>query len=133
MLEERHIQWAEPETIPEIMADEMAMTRVFRNLIGNALKHGGKNLSKIVIGYDQNKDFHIFSVTNDGVRMKKKDCEIVFQMFRRLPAAKQIEGSGLGLSIVKEIVQAHHGEVWFESDSQNGTTCHVSISKALGR
>jgi signal transduction histidine kinase len=133
VLEERHIQWAEPETIPEIMADEMAMTRVFRNLIGNALKHGGKNLSKIVIGYDQNKDFHIFSVTNDGVRMKKKDCEIVFQMFRRLPSAEQTEGSGLGLSIVKEIVQAHHGEVWFESDTQNGTTCNVSISKALGR
>jgi signal transduction histidine kinase len=112
------------------MADEMAITRVFRNLIGNALKHGGKNLSKIAIGYDQNKDFHIFSVTNDGATMNKKDCEIVFQMFRRLPAAEQTEGSGLGLSIVKEIVEAHNGKVWFESDRKTGTKCYVSISKA---
>lgn len=132
VLEERHIQWSEPETIPEIMADEMAIMRVFRNLIGNSLKHGGKNLTKIVIGYDQNKDFHIFSVTNDGVTMKKKDCEIVFQMFRRLPASEQTEGSGLGLSIVKEIVEAHNGKVWFESDKKNGTVCYVSISKAIG-
>ena len=133
VLEERRIQWSEPETIPEIMGDEMAITRVFRNLIGNALKHGGKNLSKIAIGYDQDKDFHIFSVTNDGATMNKKDCEIVFQMFRRLPAAEQTEGSGLGLSIVKEIVEAHNGKVWFESDRKTGTKCYVSISKALGR
>ena len=133
VLEERHIQWSEPEKIPEIMADEMAITRVFRNLIGNALKHGGKNLSKIAIGYDQNKDFHIFSVTNDGVTMNKKDCEIVFQMFRRLPTSEQTEGSGLGLSIVKEIVEAHDGKVWFEPDGRNGTMCYVSISKAIGR
>jgi len=132
-LEERDIQWSEPERIPEIMADEMAMTRVFRNLIGNSLKHGGKNLSKIVIGYGQNENFHMFSVTNNGVTMKKKDCETVFQMFRRLPSAEKTEGSGLGLSIVKEIIEAHHGKVWFESDKRKGTTCHISISKALRR
>jgi len=47
VLEENHIQWSEPDMIPEIMADEMAITRVFRNLIDNALKHGGKTLARL--------------------------------------------------------------------------------------
>jgi len=133
VLEGSHIQWSEPDTIPEIMADEMAMTRVFRNLIDNALKHGGENLSKIAIGYDQDKDFHIFSFTNDGVTMKKKDAEMVFEMFRRLPTSEQTEGSGLGLTIVKEIMEAHKGKAWLVVGPKKETTFCISISKALGR
>jgi signal transduction histidine kinase len=133
VLEGNHIQWSEPDTIPEIMADEMAITRVFRNLIDNALKHGGENLSKIAIGYDQDKDFHIFSFTNDGVTIKKKDAEMVFEMFRQLPTSEQTEGSGLGLTIVKEIMQAHKGKAWLEPGPKKETTFCISISKALGR
>jgi len=133
VLEGNRIRWSEPDTIPEIMADEMAITRAFRNLIDNALKHGGKNLTKIAIGYGQDKDFHIFSFTNDGVAMKKKDAETVFEMFRRLPASEQTEGSGLGLTIVKEIMEAHKGKAWLESGPKKGTTFCISISKALGR
>jgi K+-sensing histidine kinase KdpD len=133
VLEGNRIQWSEPDTIPEIMADEMAITRVFRNLIDNALKHGGKNLTKIAIGYDQDKNFHIFSFTNDGVTMRKKDAETVFEMFRRLPASEQTEGSGLGLTVVKEIMEAHEGKAWLESGPKKGTTFCISISKALGR
>ena len=131
VLEGKHIQWSEPDTIPEIMADEMAITRVFRNLIDNGLKHGGKNLSKIAIGYDQDKDFHIFSFTNDGVTMKKKDGEMVFEMFRKLPTSEQTEGSGLGLTIVKEIMEAHKGKAWLEPGSKKETTFCISISKDL--
>ena len=131
LLKERGIQWSEPDDIPEIMADELAITRVFRNLIDNALKHAGKDLGKITIGYDQDKDFHIFSFSNDGVPMKKKDSGLVFQMFGRLPGAEGTEGSGLGLAIVKEIVEAHNGAVWFESGSKKGTTFYVSIAKDI--
>lgn len=133
VLENNHIQWSEPDTIPEIMADEMAITRVFRNLIDNALKHGGENLSKIAIGYDQDKDFHIFSFTNDGVMMKKKDAAMVFEMFRKLPTSEQTEGSGLGLTIVKEIMEAHKGTAWLEPGPRRETTFCISISKGLGR
>jgi len=133
VLEERNITWSEPDTIPEIMADQQAITRVFRNLIDNALKHAGDDLTKITVGYDQDADFHILSFTNDGMGMKKKDSEVIFQMFRRLPASEQTEGSGLGLTIVKEIVEAHKGKVWFESGPKKGTTFYVAISKYLGQ
>ena len=131
VLKERGIEWSEPDTIPEVMADKMAITRVFRNLIDNALKHAGKNLTKIAIGYDQDDHFHIFSFSNDGVAMKKENSDVIFQMFQRLPAAQETNGVGLGLSIVKEIVEAHKGKVWFEPGPKKGTTFFVSISKGL--
>jgi K+-sensing histidine kinase KdpD len=129
LLKARKIKWSEPEAIPEIMADHMAMTRVFRNLIDNALKHSGKNLTRIDIAYDQDKHSHVFSFSNDGVAMKRKDSEVIFGMFQRLPESQQVEGSGLGLTIVKEIVEAHKGKVWFKSGPKKGTTFYVSIPK----
>ena len=132
VLEGRHIQWSEPDKIPAVMADEMAITRAFRNLIDNALKHGGKKLSKLVIGYDQDKDFHIFSFTNNGATIRSKDSEMVFEMFRRLSASEKTEGSGLGLTIVKEIMEAHQGKAWLESGPNKETTFRISISKDLG-
>jgi light-regulated signal transduction histidine kinase (bacteriophytochrome) len=131
LLKARKIKWSEPDAIPDIMADHMAMTRVLRNLIDNALKHSGKNLTKIDIAYDQDKYSHIFSFSNDGVAMKRKDSEVIFDMFQRLPESQQVEGSGLGLTIVKEIVEAHKGKVWFESGPKKGTTFYVSIPKDL--
>lgn len=132
VLQDRNITLSEPDTIPEVMADQMAITRVFGNLIDNALKHAGKSLTKIAIGYDQDESFHIFSFRNDGAGMEKEGSEIIFQMFRRLPGSAQTEGTGLGLSIVKEIVEAHKGRVWFESEPKMGATFYVSISKDLG-
>lgn len=63
--------------------------------------------------------------------VKKKDSEVVFQMFQGLPASEQTEGSGLGLTIVKENVEAHDGKVWLESGPKKGTMFYVSISKDL--
>ena len=129
LLQKRNITWTEPDSIPKVMADQVAMTRVFRNLIDNALKHAGEKLSKITIGHKQNKHFHIFSFSNDGIPVKTKDDEVVFQMFSRLPSSKGVEGSGLGLSIVKDIVEAHEGKVWFESGPGKDTTFYITIPK----
>jgi len=128
-LEERNITWVEPDAIPKVMADQVAMTRVFRNLIDNALKHAGKKLSKITIGHKRNKHFHIFSLSNNGIPVKTKDAEVVFQMFSRLPSSREVEGSGLGLSIVKQIVEAHKGKVWIECGPGKDTTFYIAIPK----
>jgi K+-sensing histidine kinase KdpD len=131
LLKARNVRWTEPESLPEIMVNQLAMTRVFRNLIDNALKHGGDKLTKIDIEYGHDPHFHIISFTNDGTTMKKKDSELVFDMFRRLPQAKVVDGSGLGLAIVKEIVEKHGGKVWLESGRKKETTFYVAIPKDL--
>ena len=130
LLLERNITWTEPDTIPKVMADQVAMTRVFRNLIDNALKHAGERLSKITIDHKQNKHFQIFSISNDGIPLKTRDAEVIFQMFSRLPSSRAVEGSGLGLSIVKEIVEAHKGKVWIESGPRKDTTFYIAIPRS---
>jgi signal transduction histidine kinase len=128
-LEKRNTRLLVPEEDPEIFADELAMTRVFRNLINNALKYGGQNLTKITICYHSDEHAHIFSVNNDGREICREDCSNLFEMFRRLPSSRQTEGSGLGLTIVRDIIKAHGGKAWVESDSVNGTTFYVSVAK----
>ena len=132
-MKQRNIAWTEPPVLPLIVGDESALGRVFRNLVDNALKHGGPKLKNIAIGYAQDNQYHIFSFKNDGIVMKSHGADVIFDIFRKHPDSDRSEGSGLGLAIVKEIVQAHGGRVWFEIDPDKvlATTFFVAIPKNL--
>lgn len=127
----RQIEWKVPELLPEIMADRIAILRVFRNFVDNALKYGGGDLSEIVIGYKEDDEHHILYVSDDGVGLTEEDSLNVFGLFERQKTASGIMGSGLGLAIVKEIAEQHGGQVWSETGSNKGITFNVSISKHL--
>ena len=127
----RRIEWIEPETEVQVKADSLALLRVFRNLIDNALKYAGDRLSKIRIGHEETVDSHIFSVTDDGKGLKGADAEKIFGLFQRHETSRGVEGSGLGLAIVKEIAQQHGGQVWVEPAVKKGATFCISISKNL--
>ena len=109
----------------------MAITRVLQNLVDNALKYGGEGLSEIRIGYHDDKDCHILSVSDDGIDIQKEDSERIFEMFQRGSTSKGIQGNGLGLAIIKEKAEAHHGKAWIEAEPNKGTTFYVSIAKDL--
>ncbi len=127
----RQIRWLEPEMIPEVHADRTAMVRVLRNLVDNALKYGGHDLSEIRISYRESEDSHILSVEDDGIGLKDEDAKTLFGPFKRRRVAGEVEGSGLGLAIVKEIAEQHKGRVWLEPAIRKGAAFHVSISKNL--
>jgi PAS domain S-box-containing protein len=127
----RQIRWLEPERIPEVNADRTSMLRVLRNLVDNALKYGGHDLSEIRIGYQESEDSHILSVEDDGIGLKGEDANTLFGPFKRKRTAGQAEGSGLGLAIVKEIAEQHKGRVWLEPAVKKGAAFHISISKNL--
>jgi signal transduction histidine kinase len=127
----RQIKWSEPEHIPELRADRIAILRVFRNLVDNALKYGGDHLTEIQLDYRDGDEFHFLSVSNDGTMIRREDFENLFGPFLRSETARGVEGAGLGLAIVKELVEQHGGEVWVESSQEKWTTFHVSISKNL--
>jgi len=131
-LDQGHVRWCEPETVPPIRADRSAIVRVLQNLVDNALKYGGDGLSEIKIGYHDNMKYHILSVSNDGTDIQKCDLERVFGMFQRGSMSKGAQGTGLGLAIVKAIAEAHHGKAWADSEPNKGTTFYVSIAKDLG-
>ena len=127
----RHIEWLEPETMIEIKADKLSLLRIFRNLVDNALKYGGKDLSEIRIGYRESEAFHIFSISDNGIGIEGEDYEKIFALFQRDAKSKGVEGTGLGLAIVREIAEQHGGKVWIEPGKERGTTFHVSLPKDL--
>lgn len=128
-LADRHILWIEPDRDIEVMVDRLSFLRVFRNFIDNAMKYGGKELSEIRIGYEESQDFHTFSVRDNGVGIRKEDCEKIFGLFKRHSSSKGVAGTGLGLSIVREIAERHGGKVWAEPGPEAGTTFYISIPK----
>ncbi|MDR9501898.1 MAG: ATP-binding protein [Desulfurivibrionaceae bacterium] len=130
-LARRSIQWREPEHVPTVSADRLALLRVFRNFIDNALKYGGEGLGNIEIAYEDDPHYHIFSVYNDGSSLTPEACRKVFELFSREVSNHSVTGSGLGLAIVKEIAELHAGKVWSESIGDNGVTFYFAISKKL--
>jgi signal transduction histidine kinase len=120
-----------PERGPLVRADRFALLRVFRNLLDNALKYGGEQLSEIHIRYEESADFHVFSVCDNGVGVKTEHPEKLFALFQRHETSKGVDGTGLGLAIVKEIIEKHQGEVWAEPRSQGGVSFFITISKKL--
>jgi len=131
ILKQRQIQFIIPQKIPEVVADESAVTRVFKNLIDNALKHGGEDMAKITLSYQKNSRHHIFSINNDGRVIADDGSGAIFEMFQKASGSRCTEGSGLGLAIVKQIAEAHNGNAWFDSNPKDGTTFYISISKDL--
>jgi signal transduction histidine kinase len=130
-LEQRHIRWSEPEILPEITGDKLALLRVFRNLTENTLKYGGEKLSQINVGYEEDEAFHVFSFNDNGVGVKEEDREMIFEIFQRNETSRRISGSGLGLAIVKEVAARHKGETWMADNGGKGASFFVSISKDL--
>ena len=131
LLEERQIRWVESEALPEIVADELCLVRIFRNLLDNALKYGGVGLSEIRFQHHKTNTHYVFSVSDDGVGLGEVDRNRLFQVFQRQATSRGTEGSGLGLAIVREIAKRHLGDVWVESSPGPGTTLSFSISREL--
>jgi light-regulated signal transduction histidine kinase (bacteriophytochrome) len=127
----RGVRWTESATMPEIRADRLSMVRAYRNLVENALKHGGDHLSEIVMGYEDAQEFHVLSVSDNGVGMRECDLERLFSPFSRDETSHLVEGAGLGLAIIREIAERHGGKVWAEPLPNRGITFRLFIPKKL--
>ncbi len=130
-LKKRKIEWIEAESIPKIRADQNGLIRVYRNLVDNALKYGGSNLSEISLGYEASGTHHVLSVQNDGEIIPPEDIETIFEVFRRKGGEASPPGTGLGLAIVREIAKHHKGNCWAESDAEGKITFYISIARNL--
>jgi signal transduction histidine kinase len=114
------------ETLPDIPADQTQMERVFWNLISNAIKFTPSG-GKIFIGSRRDNRYVYVSVRDTGIGITQEDLPLLFSQFRRLKGSGKIEGTGLGLFIVKTIVEAHKGTVHVESVEGQGSTFTVHL------
>jgi PAS domain S-box-containing protein len=115
------------DELPAVYADAMQLAQVFQNLIGNALKFSGESSPHIRVGAKRDGDKWVFHVKDNGIGIEKKYAERVFLMFQRLNERGHYEGSGIGLAIVKKIIERHGGLIWFDSELKIGTTFYFTI------
>jgi PAS domain S-box-containing protein len=128
----REIRWSEPDYIPDMVADRLCIIRALRNLVDNALKYGGEALTEIDIKYKGSGESHILSIKDNGIGLKEQDShQDIFAPFIRRKTSKGIQGSGLGLTIIREIAEKHGGDVWLELGQERGLTFYISIPKNL--
>jgi signal transduction histidine kinase len=128
----RGIKWLEPDGIPEIKADRLSIIRALRNLVDNALKYGGEALSEISIRYKESSESQVLSIKDNGIGLNEQNPhQDIFASFIRRKTSKGIEGSGLGLTIVREIALKHGGQVWLEPGQERGITFYILIPKNL--
>ena len=100
--------------LPKFGTHPAPLEQVFRNLIGNAIKHHPGPQGRVVVSCADQGDHYVFSIEDDGEGIPAQYAERVFEMFQTLKSRDQVEGSGMGLAIVSRIVQWQHGRVWFE-------------------
>ncbi|WP_431295299.1 ATP-binding protein [Pedobacter sp. P26] len=114
--------------LPNIKGDKTMITQVFTNLIGNAVKYSAMvNEPKIEVSSYIDGGEIIYSVKDNGIGIDNRYYDRVFELFKRMDNVKEIEGSGVGLAIVKRVVEKHHGRVWFESKLNVGSTFFVAF------
>ncbi|WP_158799962.1 ATP-binding protein [Pedobacter sp. L105] len=113
---------------PSITGDAVLINQVFTNLISNAVKYSSKsNPSKVsVSGIKKDKEV-VYIITDNGIGIDDKYYNLVFELFKRMDNVKGFEGTGVGLAIVKRVMEKHNGKVWFESKLGMGTTFYLSF------
>ncbi len=121
------------DNLPTILCDEERMKDVLSNLLANAIKFmGNNNQGQIRIGCDKNGDYYNFYVEDTGIGIQEEYQKQIFKIFRRLGEV-EVEGSGVGLAMVKKIVELHKGKVWVESPVKDGRGSRFCFAMPISR
>jgi light-regulated signal transduction histidine kinase (bacteriophytochrome) len=117
------------DPLPAVLADEMQLTQLFQNLVGNAIKYQNPGVPKVHISAARNSEEKwIFSVKDNGLGIDPQYFEKIFGMFQRLHKREEFAGTGIGLAICKKIVERHGGGISVESQPGQGATFLFSLA-----
>jgi len=117
--------------LPTVRADRSQLAQVFQNLITNGLKFRGEEPPVVEVTAREEDDRWEFTVADNGIGIDPQHYDRIFIIFQRLHVRSEYAGSGIGLSIVKKIVERHGGTVLVESNEPTGTRFRFSIAKVL--
>ena len=118
-------------SLPLLIAERIPLELIFRNLIDNAVKHHEQpHAGHIVITATEQEQVVLFSVTDDGPGISPEFHERIFQLFQTLKPRDVVEGSGMGLAIVKKLVEYRGGRIEVESRPGQGATFRFTWPKA---
>jgi len=122
-----HLDFRITNKLPVVYGDRIKLQQLFQNLISNAIKFSDKERGIIEISSKEQADSYEFSVRDNGMGIEEKYHKKIFEVFQSLN--KTNTSSGIGLSIVKKVVNLHRGNVWIESTPGEGTVFHFTLKK----
>lgn len=118
------------DNLPSVFAPKSSIIRLFQNLISNAIKYRKLDTPLVIeIKCEERESDYLFSVKDNGIGINEKYHEKIFAIFQRLHREEEIPGSGLGLAICKKVVNDLGGNIWFESNSIDGTNFLFNLPK----
>lgn len=115
------------KSLPVVMADKALLKAVFYNLVSNAVKFTPGHVADVIISCTKKGRENIFSIKDKGMGLDIKSIGNLFRSFTRLPDAEEVKGSGIGLSIVKKIIERHGGRVWAKPGEKGGSIFYFSL------
>lgn len=125
----KHIAIRVEDPLPVVPCERVALTQVFQNLLSNAVKYMDKPEGEIRVAAEEGEDSWTFRVQDNGPGIEETHFDRIFQMFQTLTPAHASDSTGIGLAIVKKIVQMHGGNVWVQSKPGSGSTFLFTLPK----
>ena len=117
--------------MPKVFFNESQLMQVFQNLIQNGIRHNNKDKVKLEVWCEEREKEYVFSVKDNGPGIESKYFDKIFQLFQRLDVDSNGGEVGIGLALVKKIVERAGGKVWLESEIEKGTTFFFTLNKGL--
>jgi signal transduction histidine kinase len=115
--------------LPVVECEQIRIMQVFQNLLSNAVKYMDKPQGRIRVGCVEEDSFWNFSVSDNGPGIEEKYFEKIFQMFQTLTPRDEFESTGIGLTVVKKIIEMYGGRILVQSEVGNGTTFFFTLPK----
>jgi len=126
-----HIKIAVQDALPTIVSSRTRMTQVFQNLISNAIKYMDKPEGRVEVGCAEEAEELTFHVSDNGPGIDVRQFENIFRIFHTLAPHDAGEGTGIGLALVKKIVEYFGGRAWVASEIGKGSTFFFTIPKEI--
>jgi len=122
-----HVSISVLNVLPKIRGEKVKLQQLFQNLISNAIKFIDKDAGLVEIDVKDNGTHYEFYVKDNGIGIDEKFHDKIFKLFHALNKSK--DSTGIGLSIVKKIVDLHEGDIWLESEPGKGTKFFFTLKK----
>ncbi len=124
-----NIQIEVANELPVVYCDKTRIEQLFQNLLSNAIKFMDKPQGKIKIACIEDDSYWKFSIADNGPGIEKQHFVRIFQIFQKLSSSKDSDSTGIGLALVKKIVDIYGGDVWVESEVGQGSTFFFTLKK----
>jgi two-component system sensor histidine kinase/response regulator len=124
-----HVRIEYPNELPILFDEKIKLHEVFQNLISNAIKYNDKEKAEVKIACQDKGSHFEFAISDNGIGIQQEHFEKIFGVFQTLHSKDKLESTGIGLTIVKKIVEEQSGKVWVESEFGKGTTFRFTWNK----